>query len=447
MHLFIKDTAMSHSKLWLMFLCVCFFSTASHARIESLCELANPCSATGELVAGEPANVTITWRGSIISDGLVNATGEVISSNTGIYAGQNNVALGTNLDSIAENVNYAGTTETPFTIIETVVIPASVTRDAAAQGLTRIYYGRQFSGPSNNRFGSVSFPLRTTSPLQPTLPGNPPPQNNNPSGPSLGDNGIERLALRFEDNSLVKLIGKNNELRAELQINYQNAGPFAGRWEIATPATSYGEPFFQTLENVYTILNGSRKMFLQSPVLPTDMLGLYLVRFVPADSSVDADLLQLSYIVNESGQSAELIQTLVVISPQEGQVMTDETLFEWQSLEGSYVYRLEFYQPVENTELIPPALEENNLPVTDVDEPDQIAEVVSEKHDVETALPGGADDMVSGILVPGDLTKAQISTLVAKRLEQGQFYRWRIAAFDSAGRTIGLSSWYVLRGH
>ena len=152
------------------------------------------------------------------------------------------------------------------------------------------------------------------------------------------------------------------------------------------------------------------------------MLGLYILRFVPAKNTRSAASLELSYMVSQHGLTETSPKILNVYAPGAGANFSTKTQFQWQAIAGSYLYRLEFY-PAE------PRL--NALPMNSK----AANEAINNESEFDDEAP------LTGMLVPGAQTKAAISTAVSQRLQVGQSYRWRIAAIDSKGNTIGVSEW------
>lgn len=390
----------------------------AHAGITSLCDVANPCTAMGSVTEGVTTTVPMVWRGSAEA---FAGTMQTITSTGGIYRLNNarsGPVIGTS-DAVVTHMLGAGTGVVDFTINESLSVPASISEQAAAVGAARIYFTRQFSTGGSD--GSVSGTqvlnvVAGIGPTDPTDPGGVPPRGNVRSGVV-----IDRIAVRFDTGNLTEVIGKGAPLQAIVNVNHQRAGLFDAVWEVAGPATTGGQPIFRPLHYVRQFLGAGREAVLQSPSLPTNSPGLYLLRLrVVQPEGLAAPIVLRYQVVERSLGEPARVKRIKVTQPSAATQLKSDTLFRWQAQENARAYQLELYNQPGTADPVPGSLEHRAA------------------GDNETAALDDAP--TTGILIPSDHTSTTLSPSVFGYLTPGETYYWRVIAIDAAGTIVAASA-------
>ena len=224
---------------------------------------------------------------------------------------------------------------------------------------------------------------------------------------SIGGSGsgpltLSRVALHFDDRTLVRVLRQGEAAVAIAEITYSGSGVFSGLWEVAAPPSTLGEPVFVPLGGASTNLTAGGLTEVTSPALPSAIAGTYYVRFRVRSPIVSFQSLLLRYAV-EQGPA---IPPIVVTSPEAHASFKPDTRFSWQPAAGATAYRLEFYAADASPDYEPP---------------------------------------LSGEWLPAERRDSMLSALAQTHLTAGRGYRWRIVAFDGDGQVVGRSSLYEIR--
>jgi len=221
-------------------------------------------------------------------------------------------------------------------------------------------------------------------------------------GSGSGPLALSRVALHFDDRTLVRVLRQGESAVAIAEITYAGNGVLSGLWEVASPPSTQGEPVFVPLAASTTNLTAGGVAEVTSPALPATIAGTYYVRFRVRSPVVPFQSLVLRYGV-EQGPA---IAPIVVTSPEAHATLRPDTRFVWQPAAGAASYRLELYGADAAADYEPP---------------------------------------LSGEWLPAARRDAALSLLAQTHLEAGRAYRWRIVALDGDGEIIGRSSLYEIR--
>lgn len=221
-------------------------------------------------------------------------------------------------------------------------------------------------------------------------------------GSGSGPLALSRVALHFDDRTLVRVLRQGESAVAIAEITYTGNGVFSGLWEVAMPPSTQGEPVFVPLGGASTNLTAGGISEVTSPALPSVIAGTYYVRFRVRSPVVSFQGLVLRYAV-EQGPA---IPPIVVTSPEAHATFKPDTRFSWQPAPGATAYKLEFYAADAAPDYEPP---------------------------------------LSGEWLPPERRDSVLSALAQTHLAAGRGYRWRIVAFDSDGQVVGRSSLYEIR--
>jgi hypothetical protein len=378
-------------------------------------------STTTNLTVGQNAAVNINWTTFVSSDN--NVTGNIVATSSGgVYGnGLGNVRTTLRFDYGQAN----GLTSSPHVFNEVILIPSSLIDQAVNLGLTSITYTRTFSLvegtiPSGTQQATVTFNI-----VQPTTPTTPAPSSL--TNPSVSTLDLNRLSLTFNDNSIVKLVKPKTYLNAVAQISYTGTGLLDAVWKIATPASTQGaqdaaQLIYIPLRTVRQYLGAGGRVILQSPKLPTDMPGNYVVTLTinpAAQTNINFNQpVILRYAVGVDGEElrARKQPPINVASPRDKALLDENTRFKWQPVAGARAYQLELYLP---------------------DRRRPMSSELSEQGYDESSIADQAP--ASGLLVPGKRTSLSLGELSKQHLRHGETYLWRIIAIGQDGSIISSS--------
>ncbi|HEB59778.1 MAG TPA: hypothetical protein ENJ01_11180 [Gammaproteobacteria bacterium] len=349
---------------------------------ESAITAVNTTPAARSVPLGRAGSVAFVWN---VTRTLSSGAGGTVSSASGTFrAGSTS---GTVLGTVARSLSQTrpGTGVTVFAFRESVLVPSAVIHRAHRLGVDRIFYVRTFDDGVTP--GSGAIPLRIT-------------------GGAGGSFGIARLALSFEDGSVIAVAEPDTPLHATAQITVSGSGLLRAVWEVADSAATAGSPVFRPLGTVRRYVTGRERITLQSPPLPTQLTGLHLVRLRINEPAPDFEIPQLRYFVRAVA-AAPPPATLELGAPSPAALLHDETQFSWQAVAAARAYRLE----------------------------------------IGVAETGAANETVltAGVVVGAERAAASLSPMTRSHLQPASRYRWRVLAIDADGRVIARSDWRELR--
>lgn len=345
-----------------------------------------------------PATVLVSWNVSTSSAISPNT----ITSTSGDFLGPG--LLGSN-PSLLSRVIASPPLNVPVSTIitEVVRIPSSITYQANKNGQATFSYQRFFSdldGAGNGLNGAVIINIQ---------------------GTSSGDLNISRVELRFDTNQNIRVAGQGEKLTAVAEINYSGIGLLDAVWEVADPASTRGEPFFVPVRTLRQYLGAGRNAVLQSPPLPTSVIGTHLVRLRIRQPVTAAQFPVLTYHVNKQVQDAGVNLVEIRLSaPGPGAQYSADTSFSWLAVEGASAYQLEIYDT-------------GTTAAADVVAPSPETQGDSYARSRELPSP------VTGILLPAEKTSTTLTAMSRQYLRSGHRYRWRVIAIGDGGAVIGES--------
>lgn len=234
---------------------------------------------------------------------------------------------------------------------------------------------------------------------------------------------LSRIALRFPDNSRVKVMGKDATTHVLADLTFTGTGRLEAVWEIADPASTAGNPSFRTLRLIRRqLVGGGQQLTLRSPELPTQATGLYLVRLRITSPVLSFDSPVIRYFVNAGVKTLPPVGAIRALKPGEGTIINRDTRFEWSAVPGARVYQVEFRgrrAPLVAAQI--PSLGESHQAVPEEGEAE------------DTTYP------MAGIMVAGTTQQLSLSALSLSRLTPGSSYGWRVLAYDERGQLIASS--------
>ncbi len=318
------------------------------------------------------SSVSLVWN---VTRATVGGTGgTTVSSLSGTFrAGSvTGVVIGTVTRSLSQSRPLAPITS--FSFRESLLVPAEVVFRAHELGADRLFYVRTFDDGTGAATGAIE--LRVT-------------------GGAAGSYGVERLALTFENGSVIDVAEPEAELRAVARVTFSGSGLLRAVWEVTDPAGISGDAVLRPLVTVrrYVVARGSIE--LRSPPLPTHLTGSYRVRLRVTEPVPGFAAPELRYYVQAGTQAR--VSRLHVPAPAPGAVLHADTRFVWQAVPEALAYRLEIF-----------------------DEADR----------------GRA---VTGVVVGGERTEAGLSVVSRGHLRPGRRYVWRVRAIGEGGRILAES--------
>ncbi|MFO7602839.1 MAG: hypothetical protein R6X06_03380 [Gammaproteobacteria bacterium] len=345
-------------------------------------------SATRNIAYTQPVSVTLRW--SMLRSPARFMPGLTVTSQGGTFTDvSGGIVLGTVAKTLSKTIPLdAGST---FTFTETLRVPRDVLFKAYQQNIQTIYYRRDFT----------NCPGTSCSTLSPTLAA-----SFSVGGSSAAAFGISDFVLRFSDGALAAIVSQEQKLLAEVRLNVTGSGTIKGVWEVATPGSSAGTPFYQSLQLVTRQVGSGQSLRLQSPPLPTRQAGNHLVRFRLLEPGLSEEPPVLQYVVRQT--STPTVAPLSSVTPAPNASLDQHTVFEWQAVAGAESYKLEVVgaMPMEDAVAVPP---------------------------------------LTGILIKSRTHRTRLTRSLLQKLQPGETYWWRVEALDAQGEVIAASAWSSIK--
>lgn len=231
---------------------------------------------------------------------------------------------------------------------------------------------------------------------------------------------IDRLALTFDDLSTVRLVPKDATLKALLDVQFSGSGQLRGVWELATPASTLGEPIYTNLRLVRQALVGNQTTRIESPELPTNREGVYLLRFRVTEPETGFEPVAIRYLVTTAQAVESPPLNVNPLSPGNGALLSPETRFAWRGVDEAKAWQLEIYEKPATSAL------------------DQLPDLGSVQVE-SRETPQVEGPPATGMLLPGETRDIPLSKMARTHLKAGQGYWWRVRAIGSEGNVIGES--------
>ncbi len=342
------------------------------------------------LVAGVDATIPLTWQVTVDQagdPGAESATGFLVDATTG-------APIAPPVPTLLFSRDGRGV----------VLFPEVLTIDGAQiaawlqQGIRRVGYRRTFTSPGSTPQSAQLLLTVGGSALEGMRDG------------TAAQLQIVRMELAFTSGNRIEIADPGSPLTARLTVGYGGSGTLRGRWQIAEPGGG-NRPFFRTLALVRETLAPVQRAVIESPRLPTQVRGRYVLRFcLETPDATDEECID----------SSSSVQTLYEITAHEnvaeirslqpnGLAAGPATPFRWSEVEGATTYQLQIFLP--------------GTPASGA------LESVSESE----------LQFVTGLLVPSGTSQTALSELVRSKLEPGRRYSWRVTAHDVDGRLLARS--------
>jgi len=360
------------------------FNNQLKAQIVSI----NTSNSIARVSISATAHSQIRWN---VVVGATNGGNVSLSSINGTFFAPDNSQLGSVARPLQASRNMPVAGNTTFIFQESLRIPVTVIRRAQARGFSSFFYVRQFRDLPDNtsQVSSVRFDI---------------------TGGSLGGLlAIQRVEMEFDDGRTTAMLPPQSKMKARALLKYHGTGLLEYSWEIATPPSTQGQPFFIPLVSRKQFLLSGREIVLQSPDLPTLSKGQYLLRLKINKPAAAFEVPIIRYVVNNSGQIRNklTISNIDLIRPGSASTLSNKGIFEWQSISKATAYQLEIYtRPIRDADI---ATYRQPQPLT-------------------------------GVIVPAEKTRLTLESTTISHLNSGDDYFWRVIALSEKGEVIGRSS-------
>ncbi|MEO0342367.1 MAG: hypothetical protein AAF198_02920 [Pseudomonadota bacterium] len=315
------------------------------------------------------ALITIRWRATVsVSSPITGSRLTVIGDVGTLFV--DGVPVDLSNSQISRTISFTPPTSETVTIIDRI----RVSRAAAqriANGATSTFQ-RSFTNTGTGSFATGLVNLQT--------------------GPNSAL-GFSEFRLSFDDASTFRTVREDASLTAKLSISSSGRGVLRGVWEVSGPD---GQTQFRGIGRETKSLAGNRRTTLQSPSLPTDRNGIYLVRFVP-DGRLTSIPLEDNPVIRYTVTGASNGVLVRLLAPQVDASLSPTARFAWDGPDGAIGYRLEF--------LIPNA--------------------------------AGSGIRIAAKDIPTEAVR--LSPLTVAKLAGQKGVTWRVIAYDGEGNPIGQS--------
>lgn len=352
-------------------------------------QFTGPITATlqgsSQITEQQTSRIRITWSGS--SDGVhSNNPGQTyrVSSDEGVFLLGRSV-LATNNRRISDQLIEGNIN--PFAITETLRIPRSVLAAAEQAGSTTIQYRRIFTDEfdANQASSAVAFKIVSS---------------------NSGVLSISRIDLRFRSGGISMVAETGQQFNATANVSYHGSGLLNLRWEIATTPGTNGTAVFKTLKTLRRFLGAGRKLIIESPTLPSQSTGSYILRLSVTSPEVEFEPLLLHYSIIRGSSFEQAIQTIRLITPPNRHSINEQSMFSWEPIASATQYQLEIYESPKG-----------NQPL---DTPNDKV-------------------LATGILLPSNELESTLTPLTIQHLKKGKTYYWRAVAIDANGLLVAKS--------
>ncbi len=334
-------------------------------------------------VTTSPSNITVPAKGiaTVNVTWLVNRTAaatatRIVSSSTAELQlnGSTIATVGGNI-STSSTLN-SGQTAT-VTLTETITFNAALARRIAASPAGSLRIIRIFTDTERVGTGLVNVYTGASN-----------------SGPLA----VRRIDLAFENSARTDVVYKQDVVHAIADISFRSSGILKGEWRIIEPSASLGSSGGRVLRVIRQNLvsSGEGRTRIVSPALPTLNNGLHLVSFVVEDATIEIPILRYFVLDNKEASLDTEPSELIILSPNDGVGLDQNTTFKWQNVAGAQAYQIEIFN------------KDETIPLT-------------------------------GKLVPATESKLTLSPLSFDWLTPGNEYSWRIRAFGVGGKLLAQS--------
>jgi hypothetical protein len=265
-----------------LFLLAAFASATAHGAVSGVAS--SPSSAQADF--GRSTPVSVAWIVSGVKAGTISSTKGVFRTDTGDVLG-----------TVEEQLSKSAASPEGTTLTETVLVPSSVVVRAHLMGLTQIRYERSFSDGNGPASGSMSLYIIAGTGVNKTA------TTGIPGSDRKFD--LSHLSISFSDNGLVASVDAGDTTSAKAKARFTANRIVSATWEIAGPNPGKA-PTYDTLATVSQMVEPDRDTYFNSPALPTDKAGVYLLRLTITTPAVEFDEPVLRYVVNQKGSVAGL---------------------------------------------------------------------------------------------------------------------------------------------
>ena len=354
---------------------------------------AQPASITIPLA--QSTTMTVTW---VVTSFPSPSPTFTISSPSGLFSAPG-LAYPINIPISRVVTGPVGTSVTTL-ITEVVSVPQELSILAIQAGVSSLSYTRTFNDGVSP--GVIAANVQV-------------------GGSGAAQFGISRMALEFDDGAIVRVVPLKSRLSATANVSYVGSGSLNGYWEVADPSSTSGSPIFRELISVTQSFGGGDRVKVTSPVLPTEIPGLHMVRLRVSAPQPAFEPPVLYYYVGEPKPGTPFaFMPMTVMNPPSQAYVDSATQFSWQPVKGARAYKIEIFSN--------PEVATNNLP--------DIGGTLA-AEDPQLIRRALASTPMAGMMVAGNQTRTTLSASTRAKLQHQRSYFWRIQAIGADGATVG----------
>lgn len=209
----------------------------------------NTSPSNANLPLGQSTSVRLTW--SVVSNLAGNVT---VSSSQGIFLSPGGNVLG-KVDKVLTR-SMSGPALKTVRFSETLRVPTKLIYQTHKQGFNKLIYRRHFTD-GTVATGEISFYV---------------------TSPKSASFAITRMVLMFDDETPMRIVQQHESFKARARITFAGSGLLKAVWEIAAPTSIAGQADFRPLKMLQQYMTGGETAALESPLLTTEISGIYLIR-------------------------------------------------------------------------------------------------------------------------------------------------------------------------
>jgi hypothetical protein len=356
------------------------FGFPLEARIISV----NASSNNNQASLTNSSQIQIDWRVNL--QARTRGLQTVRSVNGTFFSPNRETQLGVAATPLTQSSNLNAEQNAVLNMRESLVIPQTVTRRAQQLGFSQVLFMRTFTDTPDA--------TTATSILVIDLAGS----------SSAGQIKIDRVQMQFSNGKQITTLAAGSDLQAEAILRYRGSGMLEYSWEIASPPSTQGQAFFTPMNSRKQFVLAGSEIKLLSPILPNNRNGLYFVRLKINKPSPSFELPTIRYTLLPKAVSQP--KNLLVGSPPQNAVLSTETQFSWQAVDGAKVYQVEIF--LGNPDATTPVAKHLKRPVT-------------------------------GAQIPASKQQLAFNSVSLSHLTPGKNYYWRVVAVDQRGKVLAIS--------
>ncbi|MBV1909887.1 MAG: hypothetical protein KUG78_11235 [Kangiellaceae bacterium] len=354
----------------------------------------------------------LVWTVTLSENDALSRNGEILAPNSIIA-----------LESVNQSLLVGAPTNRPpqpVTVNELLTITTNQAQTWWSANIRQLRYRRGFSDGSESSIAAeliINLVEDNRTTTQQGLGAFKVPSN---------DLRIDRIELRFTDDSKVRFVEQHSLLQAELALSYKGIGTLRGYWQVAGSESIAGDPQFRNLSLVNEHLSALQQNKILSPSLPTNIVGRHYLRFCvtsisqsqlnqTSSTTCPSEIISttIGYQIFPEKKKTPLIQ---VLKPDTNFTKPD-SLFSWPKIPETQVYQLQILKKREPDSYY----SEANLFLSNAN------------HSAKEFV------LIRGMILPSSINETVLSNYVINSLVKNEPYFWQISAYNATGQLLAQS--------